>query len=290
MQEVFPSCFESSTNWSLGEGGDKSSLEMLVVLNSEAKGSLRIGGKEKCQGVESSERRSRNIEVRIVELNVNKIHRVISTRVEESGIEGTLGKRNIEHGFIKDSMLSSLDDVGLQIAIENVLGSAGKTKKDSSTSIRESLVRSLGASRKSIDSAAKSAEIGQQRFNATTDFERTLGIISMNNDIVESKMVIESVGPTFCSQTSTTKHRTKSITDGLMRTFARSILIGRVGGRRFYMISGILEEFHNFRRVTKFTAKIETNVAIRNTTGGGVLSKPTVDKVSRGALVRNVSP
>jgi hypothetical protein len=94
------------------------------------------------------------------------------------------GIRMINHGFIKDNMLGSLDSLRFLIVINYILESLGKTKKNAGASIREQLVGSSWASGKSINATTKHTKGTEIRFMARADFKWRRGTSAMWSNVV----------------------------------------------------------------------------------------------------------
>jgi hypothetical protein len=181
-------------------------------------------------------------------------------------------------------MLGRFDRVGSQIIVEDVFGGPSKAEEDASTSIRERLVGAPRTRGKCIDATAKSPKVGKKGLGTTAKFKWRLGIVTMNSDVVQAKMVMKGVGPEMGLQISATEHGTKRITDGLMRALARGVLMRGIWSSRLNSVPSIREELNDFRRMAELTTKIKPNIAIRNIASGRVLSEPAIDEISRGTF------
>ena len=115
---------------------------------------------------------------------------------------------------------------------------------------------------------------------ATTNLKRGLGTVTMNSDIVEAEVVMESIWPELGLQTGTGKHSAEGVTNGLMGTFTRSIMMRRIWSCGFNTVASSFKQFDNGRGMAKFTTKIKTDIAVRDILRRGMLSKPTIDEVN----------
>jgi hypothetical protein len=180
----------------------------------------------------------------------------------------------IDHGFIKDDMLGSLDSLSVLIVINNILKSLGKTEKNAGACIREKLVGSSWASGKSINSTTKHTKGTKIGFVAGAELSWRRGIVAMWGDIIETKEVVESVRPKFWRKRCTGKHGANTIGKRAMRAFARTILMGRIRGGRLDMVASIGEKLDDIVAATEFTAKIKANITIRSGSREAVKSQP----------------
>lgn len=112
------------------DGGEKSTMKKGALLISKTEGRLMGRIKRHGEGLKPSERRERNVKSGKRLRKVNEIElirgRRVGTEVQEAGIERSFVIREIEHSLIEHSMRTRLDNVGLRIIIEDVLGGFGK--------------------------------------------------------------------------------------------------------------------------------------------------------------------
>jgi hypothetical protein len=91
-----------------------------------------------------------------------------------------------------------------------------------------------------------------------------LAIIVHSNIVEANKVMLEGVGPKLRRKIGATKHGTKSIADGLMRTLAWAILMKRgVRGSRLDAVTGSLKQINNIAATTKTTTIIKPNILHR---------------------------
>jgi hypothetical protein len=158
--------------------------------------------------------------IQIGKVHIKVLHNIINlTRmnvVKESGIWGLDVK--IIYAFIKGNMLSSLDSLSFHIKVQNILHSLGEAKEDTNVCIGESNIRAFGMQRKSINMAAKNAEVLKIRFLASLNLKGRC-LVTMWCDIIQLEEVIEGIWPLFGRKAGTSKHSMDGIGNGLMGTF-----------------------------------------------------------------------
>jgi hypothetical protein len=106
----------------------------------------------------------------------------------------------------------------------------------------------------------------------------------MDSHIVEVEIVMEGKRPEPDRKVGAAKHGMKSIANGLMGTFARAILVRRVGSSRFKAIAGILKEINHLTTATKITTKVKVDILVREINRETVECKPAIQKIDGGSL------
>jgi hypothetical protein len=86
----------------------------------------------------------------------------------------------------------------------------------------------------------------------------------MDGDIVKPEPVVEGIGPELRRKGGTTKHGADGVTNRLMRTFTRTILMRGSTGSALNGVTSILEELDNLLTATKFPTKIKTDILVGN--------------------------
>jgi len=113
--------------------------------------------------------------------------------------------------------------------------------KNIPTRASETILAERRARGQSINSTPKYTKIAKIGLLTGTHLERGSRLVTMHSNVVEAKKVMKSIGPELRRKSSTAKHGANGITNGLMGTFARTILMGGVGSSRFDCISSLLE-------------------------------------------------
>jgi hypothetical protein len=188
------------------------------------------------------------------------------------------------HNLIKGNMLSHLDGFGNGVEIENVLHGLGVAEKNTNTGIRKKTVRTTRASRESINAATKDTKEAEVRLATKADLKGGSGTGTMDSYIVEAEVVMEGIRPESDRKIGTAKHGTKSIANGLMGTFTRTILVRRVGGSRFDAIASMFEEINHFTTATKITTKVKADIFVRRINRKTMEGKPAIQKVDGGSF------
>jgi hypothetical protein len=106
----------------------------------------------------------------------------------------------------------------------------------------------------------------------------------MDSDIVKAEIMMEGIGPELGRKTGTTKHSTKSITNGLMGMFTRAVLMRGVRSRSFKTISSIFKQVHHIATSSKIATKVKANILIREVNRETMLGKPAIQKVNGRSL------
>lgn len=92
------------------------------------------------------ERARSNIKIQECHLNVHEVIKLARAKAIKKTSIGWLEVKII-HGLIKGNMLSSLDSLGLNVKVQDVLHRLGVAKEDANMSIGESFVRPVRAGR-----------------------------------------------------------------------------------------------------------------------------------------------
>jgi hypothetical protein len=95
---------------------------------------------------------------------------------------------------------------------------------------------------------------------------------------------MEGIRPEPDRKIGTAKHGTKSIANGLMGTFTRTILVRRVGCGRFDAIASIFEEINHLTTATKIATKVKAYIFVRRINRKTMEGKPAIQKVDGGNL------
>jgi hypothetical protein len=76
----------------------------------------------------------------------------------------------------------------------------------------------------------------------------------------------------------------KSIANGLMGTFTRTILVRRVGSGRFDVIASIFEEINYLTTATKIVTKVKVYIFVGKINRKTIEGKPAIQKIDGGSL------
>jgi hypothetical protein len=104
----------------------------------------------------------------------------------------------------------------------------------------------------------------------------------MWDKVVELNAVVECVWPETWLQVSPRQHRLKSIADSLMRSFARAILMGRIGASQLDSISVVGKRAVDIATLSKLSSAIHANVSIG--ASRRVVCEPIVDPIHGGSF------
>jgi hypothetical protein len=147
----------------------------------------------------------------------------------------------VVHGLVEGDMLSRLNCFGDSVIVQDILHGLREPQKYPDTCIGDNLGRTARARGQSINSTPKYTKIAKIGLLTGTHLERGSRLVTMHSNVVEAKKVMKSIGPELRRKSSTAKHGANGVTNGLMGTFARTILVGGVRSSRFDRISSLLE-------------------------------------------------
>jgi hypothetical protein len=182
-------------------------------------------------------------------------------------------------------MLSGLHRFGHGIIVEYILHSLGKTKENTNTSIRSKLIRAARTGRERINTAAEDTEVSKVRLLARTKLVGRSSTVAVNGDIVQAKVVLESVGPEFGGKTGATQESTEGITNSTVGALAGTILMRGVGSSRLDGVASLLKQGNNIMALPKVAALVEAHILVGDIGREAMLSQPTIEEVDRGAFV-----
>jgi len=158
--------------------------------------------KRKGKGVQGEKGGRGNVNVGVIMIEISNGNRILELGIlKHARIQWFV--HEILGNLVKRHMLSSLHNFRFNIVVENVAKGFGIAKKDTSPSIGDSLIRTFGASRKSIDTTAKDFELTTIRILASAHLEGRGWASAMRGEIVQPKGVVKGVGPELGRQTST---------------------------------------------------------------------------------------
>ena len=89
----------------------------------------------------------------------------------------------------------------------------------------------------------------------------------MGNEVVEADKMVKRVRPEVGLQIRAGKHSAKGIPNRLVRTFARAILVRRVGTSQFNRVPEVRERLMDVAAFTEFTSSVHANILVGVRTG-----------------------
>jgi hypothetical protein len=107
-----------------------------------------------------------------------------------------------------------------------------------------------------VNATAKGTQLGEIGKGTATDDKGTGGAIAVGHKVVEAYVMVERIRPEVGAEIGAGEHRTKGIANGLMGTFAGTILMGRIWPGQLYLVSEIVEGFVNLTAFAELTATI----------------------------------
>ena len=96
--------------------------------------------------------------------------------------------------------------------------------------------------------------------------------------------MMEDIWPKLQWKIGTTQHGAKGVSNHLMGTFTRAILMQRGRGSGFDSITSIFKQSNNFRTVTQLTTKIHADIFAGNINRETMESQEAIHEVDRGTL------
>ena len=197
--------------------------------------------------------------------------------------------RNIRVGntskeFIEGNMLRGVHRVRSGVKVKDILQSLGVTEKNAMADIRDRTVRATSTGRKGKDATAKSAEKLKVGFASGADFKRRFFALAMRSNIMQAKVMVESIRPEAGVKLCTTKKNSDGIADIAVTAFDRTILMGGIGSSRFDAVTSLGEESMHFGGTAQFTTKIHTNVFIGSIARTTVCGEPAIYECERRML------
>ena len=207
----------------------------------------------------------------------------------------------IIHSFVKTGMFGNLDSRSFRVKPQNVLGCVGKeTKKDAFDRVGFKLgFATMG--RTNPNSATKGTELGEVILATSSNQDWGSSLITGREGIVNSKVMVKSIGPKLDREISSSEHCTNGIGNNQMTTFNRCILIGCIstGWERF--ITKALEKLDNFWIFVKLTTLIHEDIlvgALRSMffkkmtkpVDGGSLGNSTISMFHAAEMISNKDP
>jgi hypothetical protein len=123
-------------------------------------------------------------------------------------------------------MLCGLDCLRGQVTAKDVLQGLAEAKEDTNASIIVKSIRMPRMRRQGTDSTTKDPK--QMKVHSTTGADSNGRVFAalVRCDTAQSKEAIKGKGPKDSSKVSATEHGSKGITNGAMRAFTRTILMG----------------------------------------------------------------
>ena len=102
---------------------------------------------------------------------------------------------------------------------------------------------------------------------------------AMWDKVVQADEMIERVRPKRRAETGAGQHGAQGITDGLMGTFTRSILVGGVRASELGLIAKVGESIKDFAAAPKFSTTIHPNIFF--VTSGCIVGEPLIQPIHR---------
>jgi hypothetical protein len=194
------------------------------------------------------------------------------------------------HGFIEGNVLSRLNSLGDRIIVEDILKCLGVAKEDASAGVGDELIRTTWTGRKSVDTTAKHAKEMEVRLFTSTHFVGGSRLVGMDGDIVKPEPVVEGIWPELRWKGGTTKHGAKGVTNRLVRTFTRTILMGGSTGSTLNGVTSILKQLDDLLTAAKFPTKIKTDILVGNLRAQSIQRQPAIDEVNGRRFVTEHLP
>ncbi len=179
----------------------------------------------------------------------------------------------VVHPFIEAGVGGGLDDSALQVVIvENFEGSR-IPQKNTETRIgnRTTIARSCRAY---VNATTESAKFRQIWEVTTTHLMRAGWAGAMRDEVIKTYEMIIRVWPECGTKSSAGQHSSECVANGLVRTFAGTSLVGRIGPGELDLISEIVECLADLVTFTKFATTVHTYILVA--TWGCVIGKPLV--------------
>lgn len=262
--EVITELADPGANGSLNSMEGAGALKVRTLFKLEAKGSRLIVEVESHRNSRNiSEGAERDVQIWKREVKVQKVKVLAGAKA----IEKASARRfdlEIVHRLVEGNMLGSLDGLSFKVVVADVLHSLGEAKEDADATIRNSRVGTTGASRQSAHSATKDTKVTKVWFLTSLDLMQGSSLITMKGHIAQAKKAMEGAWPELWRKVGTTKHRMSSISNHLMRAFARAALMGGCGGRRLVGVTSILEKFNNCTALAQVTTRIHAHTLARS--------------------------
>jgi hypothetical protein len=176
--------------------GDEGMIKLAALCIVQADGVIIVGIKVDGEGVKSSERCMDYFERRGVGGRSHVINGVASANPSKKpSIWWFAGGSEVIHSLIKSTVLSGFHLFQDNVIVENVAHCLGEAKKDTSASVRKSLVRAVWTSRKSVKLTTENTKETQIWQLASHLFVWRGSVRSMDGNVIEAQEMVECIWP-----------------------------------------------------------------------------------------------
>jgi hypothetical protein len=113
-----------------------------------------------------------------------------------------------------------------------------------------------------VNATTKGTQLRKIGKGTATDDKGAGGTVSVGHKVVKGYVMIKRIRPEVGAEIGAGEHRTKGIANGLMGTFAGTILMGRIWPGQLYLVSEIVEGFVNLTAFAELTATIHPYIFV----------------------------
>jgi len=206
---------------------------------------------------------------------------IIAMSMKELNVGRTISILHATEMLVKGHMLCFFDLIGSCIKIQSILEGLSIAKEKARTNAVFKTAGTMSTGGKGRNFAAKGSKVLEIRRRTGTYFKAGESASAVGNNIVKTQVVMKSVWPELEGKPSAIENGAQRIFDGTVRTFTRTILMGRIRRCRFNNVPSFFEVIADISGFAQVTTKIHTDIFVCNIFATAMFCQPTVDVVDR---------
>jgi hypothetical protein len=179
-----------------------------------------------------------------------------------------IGVWEIVHAFVKTGVVGNFYALSFDIKPQDVLEGVGEEAEEDAFACMIAQFAVAEARRSDPDATTKRSECTEVGFCIVASFEGRRGVGFAGESIFDAQVVMEGIGPKTGIKGSTGEHGTEGVSDRLVGSFYRTILVRTVGAGGSNGIAKFLEQRSDLGVLVEFPSLVQVDILVGD--AGGV--------------------